>query len=179
MPHRDRVFKVLFRALACVFLTYHLAASTLTNLTTSTALRSQPHRWIRPYISLFSLWQEWDMFTTIPYYLEIRGTLVGTFSDQTTREFGPMLPDFEETPRSLKITSLLARLMWSKNAFESNVSRWEHAACRAIADETGQRPKTIHLKLSTERLNPLARVRSTGEISHPEQFNTRPASCKP
>jgi hypothetical protein len=119
------------------------------------------------------------MFTTIPYYLEIRGTLVGTFPDQSTKEWGPMLPGFGETPESLKVTSLLGRLMWSRNAFENNVSRWEQTACRAITDEVDERPKTIHLKLSTERLNTLARVRSTRQISHPEQFSTRPAACKP
>jgi hypothetical protein len=177
MPTRRRLLQVSIRGLACVFFTYHLAATTLTNLGTSTALKRRAEGWIRPYIQHLALWQEWDMFTTIPYYAELTGNVVATFPDRRVQEFPPILPGLEPAPASLKVTSLLSRIMWSKNSFESNVSRWERAMCRAIAEEVGERPSTVHLRLYTQRLNPLAQVRSTGKIAHPEQFNSRPAPC--
>lgn len=177
MPTRRRLLQVSIRGLACVFFTYHLAATTLTNLGTSTALKRRAEGWIRPYIHHLALWQEWDMFTTIPYYAELTGNVVATFPDRRVQEFPPLLPGLEPAPASLKVTSLLSRIMWSKNSFESNVSRWERAICSAIAEEVGERPSTVHLRLYTQRLNTLGQVRSTGKIAHPEQFNSRPAPC--
>lgn len=176
---RERVRKGFVATLATAFMVYHLAAVTIANLSTSTTLRGHLHPWFRPYTSLLGLWQEWDMFTTIPYYAEMRPTLIAAFPGQPQKEFGPMLPGLESAPNNLKITSVFSRVMWSRSAFETNVSQWERAGCLAVARATGVMPRSVQLKLSTQRLNPLAQVRSTGESSHPEEFTTRPALCKP
>lgn len=119
------------------------------------------------------------MFTTIPYYAEMHPTLLANLPDQPQKEFGPMLPGLTAAPNTLKISSLFSRVMWSRSAFESNVSQWERATCRAVGQATGVTPRSVQLKLSTQRLNALAQVRSTGQLSHPEEFTTRPALCKP
>lgn len=179
MPNRGRSRKVFVRAIACTFLLYHLAALTLTNLSTSTTLRNSLHVWVRPYTGVLGLWQEWDMFTTIPYYSEVRPSLSVQFLDKGPLQLGPMLPALTPAPESLRISTLFSRIMWSRRSFEDNVSRWERMTCRAIQASTGQRPKSFQLKLATERLNTLAQVRATGKIAHPEEFSTKPALCKP
>lgn len=179
MPDRGRIRSNLFRGAACVFFLYHLAAITLTNIPTSTALGNNAHPWIRPYIRHTGLWQEWDMFTTIPYYRKIEGRLAATFHDQRTQEFGPLVPGFGDTYTSLRVSSLFARLMWSRNAFQTNIAQWERTACNVVAAHTEEQPRHVQLKLDTQRLNTLGQVRSTGKISRPEQFATRPAICKP
>jgi hypothetical protein len=178
MPERGRLRSILIRGIACVFFLYHLAAITLTNISTSTALGNNVHPWIRPYIRHTGLWQEWDMFTTIPYYQGIQGRLVATFPDQRTQEFGPLIPGFGETYTSLRVSSLFARIMWSRNAFQTNIGQWERTACHVVEAHSGEQPRHVQLKLDTQRLNTLSQVRSTGKIARPEQFTTRPAMCK-
>jgi hypothetical protein len=178
MPSRSQVRKVVVRALACAYLSYHMFAVTIANLSTTTKVRDLPHRWARPYTGLFGQWQEWDMFTTIPYYAGIRPTLVATNADQSTNEFGPWMPGLEPIPDSLKVTSLFARMMWSRNGFGEAIGRWERRACDAVRARTNTLPATVHLRLDTDRLNPLPAVRASGQIAHPEHFNTKSTTCR-
>lgn len=179
MPNRSQARKVFVRVLGCAFLTYHMLAVAVANLNTSTKVRDLPHRWFRPYTTFFGQWQEWDMFTTIPYYAAIHPTLVATNADGTTTDYGPWLPNLEPIPDSLKLTSLFARVMWSRSAFNDAIARWEQQACKAIRKHTTSLPRTVHLRLDTERLNPLQTVRSTRQIAHPERFTTKPTPCRP
>lgn len=178
MPNSLQARKVFVRFVGCTFLTYHMVAVTVANLNTSTKVRDLPHRWFRPYTTFFGQWQEWDMFTTIPYYASVRPTLVATAADGKTSDWGPWMPNLEPIPQSLRITSLFARMMWSRNAFGDAIARWERTACKAIRNHTDSSPKSVHLKLDTERLNPLQTVRTSQQISHPEHFTTKPTTCR-
>jgi hypothetical protein len=178
MPSRSHVRKVFVRAMGGTFLAYHMLAVAVANLSTNTKVRDLPHRWFRPYTMFFGQWQEWDMFTTIPYYATIRPTLVATSADNGNTDYGPWLPELRPIPQSLKVTSLFARVMWSRNVFSDAIARWEQSACKAIRTQAHVLPKTVHLRLETERLNPLHTVRSSGKIARPEQFNTKPTVCQ-
>lgn len=170
--------KVFLRAVGCVLLGYHMLAVGVANLSTNTKLRDLPHRWFRPYTTLFGQWQEWDMFTTIPYYASIQPSLIATNADGSTVSFDPWLPGLEPVPKSLKVTSLFARVMWSRTAFTDAVSRMERRACTAIAQHTNTPPKSVHYRLDTQRLNSLQTVRATKKIAHPEHFTTKPTACR-
>lgn len=178
MPTRPQARKIFVRVIGCSFLVYHMAAVAVANLNTTTRVRDLPHRWFRPYTTFFVQWQEWDMFTTIPYYAEIKPTLVATNADTTETNYGPWLPGLAPIPESLKITSMFARTMWSRSVFSDAISRWEQAACKAVRSQTKALPKTVHLRLDTQRLNPLQTVRTSHQIAHPEQFATKPTVCR-
>ena len=178
MPNRASVRKVFVRTLGCGFLVYHMLAVTVANLNQSTKVRDLPHRWLRPYVTLFGQWQEWDMFTTIPYYAQIQPTLVATNADGSTADHGPWLPGLEPVPESLKVSSLFARVQWSRSAFSDAIARWERSACSAILEHTQTLPKSVHLRLDTQRLNPLQTIRSSNQIAHPEHFTTKPTPCR-
>lgn len=180
-PHELRKVlsrKVLLRTGACALLGYHMLAVSFANLGTNTKLRDLPHRWFRPYTSFFGQWQEWDMFTTIPYYASVRPSLIATNADGSTESYEPWLPGLESVPESLKVTSLFARVMWSRGGFTDAVNRIERAACTAITQHTNSMPKSIQYKLDTQRLNSLQTVRTSNKIAHPEQFTTKPTACR-
>jgi hypothetical protein len=178
MPNRAQVRKALLRTLGCAFFGYHMLAVAVANLAPNTKVRDLPHRWLRPYATFFGQWQEWDMFTTIPYYAEIHPTLVATNADNSTTDYGPWLPGLEPAPESLKVTSLFARIQWSRNSFGSAIAHWERAACAAIHEQTTRLPKSVHLRLDTQRINPLQTIRFSKQIAHPEHFTTKPTMCR-
>lgn len=178
MSARSQVRSILLRIVGCAFFVYHMLAVTVANLNTSTRLRDVPHRWFRPYTTFFVQWQEWDMFTTIPYYAAITPTLVATNADNSVAEYGPWLPGLAPIPDSLRITSMFARTMWSRSTFGDAIARWEQAACKAVLAHTNTLPKTVHVKLDTQRLNPLQAVRTSKQIAHPERFSTKPTVCR-
>ena len=171
------ILKLLLRATACAALLYHLCAVAITNLPRNTALGPALHAWFAPYTSYFGLWQDWAMFTTIPYYSRLVPTLEVKQSNGTTVDYGPLLPELRAAPDSLRLTSLFGRLVWSRSTYSSLANRYDRTACRAVQHQTSVSPASVRIRLDGQRLHALEKVRAIGETSYPQQATSGVFSC--
>src|ERR1043165_4099017 len=80
------------RVAACAYFVFHLTAITMVNVPRTTELGGGFHRPFDWYLGLTSLSQYWDMFTTVPRFLDMDGALVASDEQGRIAEYGPMLP---------------------------------------------------------------------------------------
>ena len=158
-------------------LLYHLGAITFANLHRSTVLGSGLHTWFSPYTSYLGLWQDWAMFTTIPYYASLTPVLEVETARGGKVDLGPMLPHLEAAPDSLRLTSLFGRLVWSRSSYAEHRQRYERTACLSVEKSTGTTPLSIRVRLEGQRLQRLDAVRSTGVSSYPQQPSSPAFRC--
>ena len=128
--------KLLARPIAriaiCAGLTFHLAAITVANLPASTALGSKLYAPFAWYLTPTGLWQTWDMFTTIPHFLELGGSLVAIDEQGQMTRYGPLLPGFTPFVDSTRIQGSFMRLAFSNNLYPSYSKRYRAAVCKAL-----------------------------------------------
>jgi hypothetical protein len=165
------------RALIALLASAHMACVMIANLPDNVSLGKALHGFADPYLRAFGQWQEWDMFTTIPLYADIRAKLVARGEDGSETRYDPMLPGLTPQPDSLRVMSLFARLVWSRKPFTSYVARFHAAACRAIGQRSGSIPKTVRVELHVQALRSPRAVRQTGVSTDPRLFKSEDTPC--
>lgn len=171
-------FQRVKRALIVILASAHMACVAIANLPENVSLGKALHELADPYLRASGQWQEWDMFTTIPLYADIRASLVARGDDGSETRYDPMLPGLTPQPDSLRIMSLFARLVWSRKAFTWYVKRFHGAACRAIAERSGATPKSVRVELQVQALRGPRAVRQTGVLADPRVFNSEDTPCR-
>lgn len=154
--------------LVCGFFVFHLAAITVANVPKTTALGSAIHRPFETYVRLAGLWQSWDMFTTIPYFLDLDAQLV-TLIDGREVRFGPMLPGLEPYKKELRIHGLFLRMTDPAGGSRDVASAYFRSACRAVEAHVGAKPTRIGVELFVRRIRPLTEIRRDGRIADVER----------
>lgn len=167
----------LLRTAVCVFCLYHMHAMLLANLFEVNPLAKALRGWVDPYLTTLVQWQEWDMFTTIPLYLDIQSTLVARDGSGAETRYGPMLPGFTPPPDNLRIVSMAGRLVWVRHAFPAHVNRHHRAACAAITRASGAPPQSVRIELDAKPLRSLERVAATGVIADSKVFRSGNLPC--
>lgn len=173
----DRSRRTL-RAVACVYFAFHMAAVTMANVSRTTALGTGFHRPFDWYLRITSLGQYWDMFTTVPRFLEMDGALVASDASGTTAEYGPMLPGLAPYARSARVHGMFLRLAFSEEYYPGFAARYLAAVCRAVRERTGTTPRLVGFELRTRQLRPISAVLLDGKIGEPKTFRFGPAPCE-
>jgi hypothetical protein len=167
------------RAALCVACLFHLAAVTTSNLPRTTALGSSVHAPFDWYVGTFGLWQSWDMFTTIPHFLDLEGVLLATDSSGKETRYGPLLPGLAPYARSHRVQGTFMRMAFSDDAYSYFSKRYLAAICRAITSRTGSPPAKVSFELRALELRSLDAVRKDGRIAEPKTYRFGPAPCAP
>jgi hypothetical protein len=164
------------RVALCLFCAYHVAAITVANVPRTTALGAAPHALFGAYVHAAGLAQTWDMFTTIPRFRSLRGSLVVEDENGRVRRADPVVPGFRSATSS-RVKGTFMRLAFSAEAYPGYAERYLGAICRAFAQQRGALPRQVGFELVTEQLRPLADVRRDGRMSESKTFTFGPAPC--
>jgi hypothetical protein len=167
----------LARTALCTWATFHVAGILVANLPRTTALGSVLHRPFEGYLAVFGLFQTWDMFTTIPRFASLDGTLVAVGADGKERRYGPVLPGLVPAGESARIKGTFLRLAFSSAAYAGYSERYLSALCHAIRDKEGIPPTSVRFELLTEQVRKLEDVRRDGVRAEPKTFTFGPAEC--
>ncbi len=163
----------------CAALVFHLAAITIANLPATTALGGSIYRPFAWYLTPTGLWQTWDMFTTIPHFLDLDGALVVVDESGSITRRGPLLPGFASFAKTVRIQGTFMRLAFSSDSYTSYTKRYRAAICRALLAERRGAPTQVGFELLAQELRPLADIRKDGRISQPKTYSFGPAACTP
>jgi hypothetical protein len=167
------------RVAICLALVFHLAAITAANLPASTALGSglyAPFAW---YLTPTGLWQTWDMFTTIPHFLELDGSLVAIDEQGVAKRYGPLLPGFTPFVESTRIQGSFMRLAFSNDIYPTYSTRYRGAVCRALLAQRNGAPTQVGFELRALELRALTDIRKDGRIGQPRTYSFGPTPCTP
>jgi hypothetical protein len=164
------------RGAACAFFLFHLAAITIGNVPRTTALGAGIHRPFGAYLRVTGLAQRWDMFSTIPHFLDIQGSLVARDERRKETRYGPLFTD-PETPLTLRTQAMLVRLTYSRVEYQEALRRYLRAACRKVASRTGETPRGVGLELRTLRIRRLADIRKDQRIADEKLLRFEEGPC--
>lgn len=173
-----RVLKGLAQGCLCALLLYHLLATTVYNLPKTTSLGDGLHRLTEPYAKFFGLWQEWDMFSTIPWFHELDATLLVVDEAGAASEHPPVLPGLTPAPNNLRFTAAWIRLAGPSGTSHQHGQRYFQNACHAAEAALGRRVRSVQLRLEAQRLRSLSQIRRDGIIAKPETHTSRRYTCK-
>lgn len=165
------------RTVACAFFLFHIAAISIANVPETTALGSAFHAPFETYVRVAGLWQSWDMFTTIPYYLDLDAELVALVDGREVR-FGPMLPGLSRYRKELRVHGFFLRITEPGGEWSHYSNAYFRAACRAVSTRTGVEPTRIGLDLLAGRIRPLADVRRDHRIAQIERRGFEGPRCR-
>jgi len=149
----------------------------MANVSRSTALGTVFHRPFELYEGLFRLDQTWDMFTTIPHFRDMDGTLVAIDEAGAETRYGPMLPGLTPYRKDPRMHSMFLRLAFAGQVYPEYSTRYLAAVCRAIAAKTGSSPQKVAFDLHTEQLRPLDRVRADARVAESNVTRYGPMAC--
>lgn len=167
------------RLAACAYFAFHIAAITMSNVPRTTELGDGFHRPFGWYLELTSLSQYWDMFTTVPRFLDMDGALVASDTQGVVSEYGPMLPGLTPYRHTSRVNGMFLRMAFSDEYYPGYSGRYLAAVCRAIAEKVGTMPTKVGFELRTRQLRPIGDVRRDGRIAEAKTFRFGPASCAP
>jgi hypothetical protein len=166
-----------WRHLLCAYLVFHLGAVTVVNLPRTTALGDVAHRPFDLYVATAGLWQGWDMFTTIPHFLDLDGTLIVVDAQGAEHRLGPLLPGLAPYEKLQRVNGTFIRLAFSSNEYPGYSNRYLAAVCRAVTAQTGAVPASVGFELHVMELRSLASVRADGRIAEPKTLHFGPTPC--
>ncbi|HLK37740.1 MAG TPA: hypothetical protein VKU41_13360 [Polyangiaceae bacterium] len=155
------------RVLLGTFCLYHMGASLLSNMPSTTAFGGELRAPFEAYIFHAGLWQSWTMFTTIPYFRSIHPVLLAHAPGGAETEYGAILPGLEGYRQRTRLTGLFLRYTFPAPDMAGFARGYVHDACDAIEAASGVRPAFVGLRLDSEHLVPLDRVRTSGQTSVP------------
>lgn len=178
-PRAPQRFGRAGRALLCVGLVYHLAAITVANVPSASDLDRALHAPFDAYTTLAGLSQTWDMFTTIPHYLDLEAELRARHADGREMGHGPMLPGLGLQRKTLRIHGFFLRLVLATPFNDSYRRRYFDAACHEVERRLGARPQSVALTLTGLRIRPLQAIRRDRRIADFEVHRSEEHPCGP
>jgi hypothetical protein len=165
------------RALLCLACVFHLAAITVANLPANTAFGAGIYRPFAWYLSPTGLWQTWDMFTTIPHFLDLDGSLVGVDESGTVTRYGPLLPGLTPFVQSTRIQGTFMRLAFSTESYPTYAKRYLTAVCHALLERRHGAPTQVGFELRADELRALGDVQKDGRIAQLKTYSFGPTPC--
>jgi len=174
-PAARRALRVAF----CGALVFHLAAITISNLPANTAFGSGIYRPFAWYLTPTGLWQTWDMFTTIPHFLNLDGFLVVVDEHGGQTRVGPLLPGLTPFVQTTRVQGTFMRLAFSNESYAGYSKRYLGAVCRAVLERRHGAPTQVGFELRADELRPLEDVQKDGRIAQLKTYSFGPTPCAP
>lgn len=161
------------------FCLYHMGAMLFANMDSSTAFGDDLRAPFDRYTATFGLWQDWELFLTVPVAQSINPVLVAHYANGKDVERGPILPGLKRYHPRARFIALFVRLSFPGDAFEWVAERYLERACGAFERALGSRPETVRIRMDSEQLIPLEEVIRTGKMGSPlHQFGTAVGKCR-
>jgi hypothetical protein len=156
---------------ATVLLLGHMLATGVQHIPNDSALRPVDAPFVA-YQALTGIWQDWDMFTTIPYLhtydvvLEVRGGGAGSAS------YGPMLPGLRAYDGDIRTEGLFTRVL-DEAPFVRYREAYGRSLCDALRASSGHGGQTVIVRERFERIRALADIRAGGAIGKGDEHATK------
>jgi hypothetical protein len=167
LPQRTTALKV---ATTLLFLG-HMLATSVQHIPKDSALRVAADPFV-PYLALTGIWQDWDMFTTIPYLHLYDVALDVTDANGTSVAAGPVLPGLRAYNGDIRPEAFFTRVL-EEQAFASYRETYFRSVCAALRASTGKGGQTLVFRETYERIRPLAEIRAGGGIGRPDEHKTK------
>lgn len=166
-PQRTNALKA---ALTLLFLG-HMLATSVQHIPKDSALRPVADPFV-PYQALTGIWQDWDMFTTIPYLHSYDVALDVTNANGTSEASGPLLPGLRPYDGDIRTEALFTRVL-EEQAFAGYRTPYFRSVCAALRASSGKGGQTLLFREKFERIRPLAEIRAGGGIGRPDEHKTK------
>jgi hypothetical protein len=121
-----------------------------------------------PYQALTGIWQDWDMFTTIPYLHSYDVALDVTEANGTSEASGPLLPGLRPYDGDIRTEALFTRVL-EEQAFAGYREGYFRSVCAALRASSGKGGQTLVFREKYERIRALAEIRAGGGIGRRDE----------
>jgi hypothetical protein len=167
----ERVPRFVRRALAFVFVA-HCAIMCTPHIPSGSAIKPIG-AYFHKYLEATGTWQNWDMFTSIPYTHDYDAKVVVLQADGHEETVGPIVPGLLPYDHSLRVESFLTR------ALPGGYYRggYVKAVCRELRERDGHGGQRVVFRERYDRLRALKDIRVDGVIANPDVKNTGPYVC--
>jgi hypothetical protein len=125
-----------------------------------------------PYLALSGVWQDWDMFVTIPYLHSYNVTLQVTDPDGPADSVGPVLPGLRAYDGDIRTEGFFTRVLDEK-AFAVYLDAYGARLCTELRAARGHGGQTIVVREAFSRIRPLADIRAGGGIGKRDEHSNK------
>ena len=168
----ERVPRFVRRALAVAFVA-HCAVMCTPHIPSGSAVKPIGALFHK-YLEATGTWQNWDMFTSIPYTHDYDAKVVLVDANGRDQEIvGPIVPGLVPYDHSLRVESFLTRALPGGHYRGGYVK----AVCRELRERDGHGGHRVVFRERFDRLRALKDMRVDGVISNPDIKNTGPYAC--
>jgi hypothetical protein len=163
------------KAATTVLMLGHMFATCVQHIPRDSSLHSLATPFVS-YQALTGIWQDWDMFVTIPYLHAYNVTLEVTDPDGTVVPAGPVLPGLRPYDGDIRSEGLFTRIL-DEESFAGYRDAYERSVCEALRVSHGHGGQKLVWTETFSRIRPLADIRAGGGIGRRDVHATK-FSCE-
>jgi hypothetical protein len=168
LPTRSATALKVASTLVCLG---HMLATCVQHIPRDSSLRPVAAPFVA-YQALTGIWQDWDMFVTIPYLHAYNVTLEVTDADGTAVPAGPVLPGLRPYEGDLRGEGFFSRVL-DEESFAGYRDAYERNVCAALRAESGHGGQTLAFHETFSRIRPLPDIRAGGGIGKRDVHTTK------
>jgi hypothetical protein len=183
--HLSTRWATALKAAATLLFLGHMLATCVQHIPKDSSLRPAAAPFVG-YQALTGIWQDWDMFVTIPYLHSYDVTLEvidtngsggagggkGADGTKDTGPYGPMLPGLRAYDGDIRGEAFFTRVL-DEEAFAGYRDAYARSICNALLASSGHGGQTLVFRERFDRIRPLVDIRAGGGIGKREDHNTK------
>jgi hypothetical protein len=159
------------KAATTLLLLGHMLATSVQHIPRDSALRPAATPFVA-YQALTGIWQDWDMFITIPYLHSYDVALDVTNAKGTSTSYGPMLPGLRAYDGDIRTEGFFTRVL-EEDVFAGYRDAYFRSVCAALRASSGEGGQTLVFRETFERIRPLADIQAGNGIGKQDEHRTK------
>jgi hypothetical protein len=163
--------KWALKVVATVLFLGHMLATSIQHIPRESALRPAAEPFVA-YQALTGIWQDWDMFITIPYLHSYDVALDVGDGEETSTSYGPMLPGLRAYDGDIRSEGFFTRVL-EEESFTVYREAYFRSVCAALRASSGKGGQTLVFRETFERIRPLSEIRAGGTIGKRDEHKTK------
>jgi hypothetical protein len=163
--------KSALKVAATVLFLGHMLATSIQHIPRDSALRPAAEPFVA-YQALTGIWQDWDMFITIPYLHSYDVALDVSDEAGTSTSYGPLLPGLRAYDGDIRTEGFFTRVL-EEDAFAGYREAYFRSVCAALRASSGKGGQTLVFRETFERIRLLAEIRAGGPIGRRDEHKTK------
>jgi hypothetical protein len=169
--HLSLQWKTSLKIGATLLLLAHMLATCVQHIPKDSALRPAAAPFVG-YQALTGIWQDWDMFITIPYLHAYDVTLEVTDAKTTSAAYGPMLPGLRAYDGDIRSEAFFTRVL-NEEAFTGYRDAYFRSVCKALLEASAHGGQTLVFREKFSRIRPLVDIRAGGGIGKRDEHTMK------
>jgi hypothetical protein len=149
----------------------HMLATSVQHIPRDSALRPAAAPFVA-YQALTGIWQDWDMFITIPYLHSYDVGLDVTDAKGTSASYGPMLPGLRAYDGDIRAEGFFTRVL-DEEGFAGYRAGYFRSVCAALRASSGEGGQTLVFHETFERIRSLADIQAGKGIGSRDEHRTK------